>query len=74
MSIAKFAVIQCDVESCGFKTPMLDFNDESSGCEDIEEAVRADQGFSFVDAPFKKDKDLYICKKCFTKIFGKNPE
>ncbi len=73
MSITKFLVIQCDVQSCGYKTPLLDLP-LSLSVLSPEESIRADQGFAFVDAPFKNCKDAYICKKCFTQIFGKNPE
>jgi hypothetical protein len=74
MSITKFLVIQCDVQSCGHKTQLLDFDGQTVGCDDAEEGIRAAEGFSFVDHPFKDQKDLYICKKCLIQIFGKPTE
>ena len=70
MSITKFVVIQCDVQSCGYKTPMLEDPNNLLSVLSLEENMRVDQGFSFVDLPLKDSKHKYICPKCFTKIFG----
>ena len=71
MSIAQFVVIQCDVQSCGHKTPMLDLDPCFDG---NDEQIRAKEGFSFVDIPFKDQVNLYICQKCLSAIFGIFPK
>jgi len=68
MSITKHLVIQCDVQSCGHKTPMLEFSPDNLSNLSQEEEIRAELFFAFVDHP--NTGALYICPKCFTKIFG----
>lgn len=68
MSITKFVVIQCDVQSCGYKTPMLEDSGNSLAAISLEEEMRSDQGFAFVEVP--AGKDFYICSECLKEIFG----
>ena len=70
MSITKFVVIQCDVQSCGYKTPMLEDSGNSLTAISLEEEMRSDQGFAFVEVPFKDSAHKYICSKCLKEIFG----
>ena len=68
MSLSKFITIQCDATDCDATTALMLCEKGFEG--DVEEEMRASEGYSFVDTPFKNHPDLYICQKCLRTLAG----
>jgi len=53
------------------RPPMLEDPKHLLSALSLEEDMRVEKGFCFVDVPYKDSKHKYICPKCFAEIFGK---